>query len=128
MANILVKISTLKGSHIFRVAPVVVSHAVPLIVAAQSGGELDYRIANIRLTIDYIIGALFILATVIFLWGVVLYIRSSADEASRRKAQGIMMWGIIGLTVMTVAWGIVTILVNYFGLGQPTPQFRRYPT
>lgn len=67
---------------------------------------------------------LFIIATAVFIWGIILYIGKSSDEATQRKAKIIIFWGIIGLTVSLASWGIVKILITYFGVGGtgiPTP-------
>jgi protein-S-isoprenylcysteine O-methyltransferase Ste14 len=102
---------------------------LPLMVLAQGQpGEFDTRIAQVMSTLRLIIALLFVIATLIFLWGVIQFIASSADQASRDKAKGIMTWGIIGLAVMAVAWGITTILVNYFGIPTTAPIFRQGPS
>jgi len=78
---------------------------------------VDSIIDNVSGTLQTIIGLLFVIATLIFLWGVVQFIAKSGDEAGREKAKGIMTWGIIGLAVMAAAWGVVNVLVGYFGVG-----------
>lgn len=93
---------------------------LPLVAGAQTVNQI---ITNISGTLQTIIGLLFVIATLIFLWGVVQFIAKSGDEAGREKAKGIMTWGIIGLAVMAAAWGVVQVLINYFGVGgQPIPQ------
>lgn len=104
---------------------------VPLLVLAQGTGSpdvVDTRITNVIGTMRAVIAFLFVAATLIFLWGVVKFIASSADEAARNKAKGIMTWGIVGLAVMAVAWGITTILVDYFGIPTSPPTFTPNPT
>ena len=93
--------------------------ALPLIAGAAT---VDDILRSISTTLQTIIGMLFVIATLIFLWGVVQFIAKSGDEAGREKAKGIMTWGIIGLAVMAAAWGVVQVLINYFGVGgQPIP-------
>jgi len=87
---------------------------LPLVAAAQS---IPVILQNISNTLQTIIGLLFVIATVIFLWGVIQFIAKSGDEAARNKAKAIMTWGIIGLAVMAAVWGIVQILINYFQVG-----------
>ncbi len=63
-----------------------------------------------------IINLLFALATVVFLWGVIQYVvGSQGDETKLKKGKQTMIWGIIGMTVMASAWGIVKILCQFFG-------------
>lgn len=63
-----------------------------------------------------VITLLFALATVIFLWGIIQYVIAQAgDEKKLADAKRVMIWGIIGLTVMASAWGIVAVLCDFFG-------------
>ena len=58
---------------------------------------------------------LFAVATLVFAWGVVLYIIGSYGSDSRiERAKSIMLWGIIGMFIMASAWGIVGLLCNFF--------------
>lgn len=105
-------------------ALIVVYSILPIVAAAQS---VNLIITNILATMNLVIGALFVMATLVFLWGMVLFIAKSGDEAARSKAKGIMTWGIIGLAVMAAAWGISNILVQYFGVPFTGPTFRSIP-
>lgn len=96
---------------------------LPAVAAAQGINQI---IGNIQQTLQLIIGVLFIFATVMFLWGIVMFIVRSGDPAGRDKAKGMMLWGIIGLAVMAAAWGIVTIIIDYFGI-PGSPSFRKWP-
>lgn len=75
----------------------------------------------ISLLNNYVIPFLFIFITAVFLWGVAMlifqpYVRQR-DEKARRQAKAIMTFGIIGLFAVTAAWGIVRLLITYFGVG-----------
>lgn len=95
---------------------------IPLAVGAQGVTPLSTTLTNIKITLNTIIGILFIIATIVFIWGVIQFIASAGDEAKRTKAKGIMTWGIVGLAVMSAAWGIVNVLTEYFGVrGVTTP-------
>lgn len=82
-----------------------------------AGAQIDTVLQRVGGTLNNIIGLLFILATIIFLWGVIQFIAKAGDEAGRAKAKGIMTWGIVGLAVMVAAWGVATLLVRYFEVG-----------
>lgn len=99
--------------------------AVPVSVSAQT--LIKQIIWNVVGTLQLIIGLLLVVATVAFLWGVILFIASSSNEQARGKAKGIMTWGIIGLAVMAVAWGVTTILVSYFGIPSGAPRMNPPP-
>src|SRR3989344_3578132 len=94
----------------------------PLLVFAQGPGTISTILTQIKTLFNTIIAVLFVLATVVFLWGVIQFIAKSGDPEGQKKAKGIMTWGIIGLAVMAAAWGIVSILVAFFGATvQPQP-------
>lgn len=63
-----------------------------------------------------IIGILFPLATAIFLWGVIEYMRAGGDEKKIKDARQKITYGIIGLFLMVAVWGIVKAVVATFGL------------
>lgn len=63
-----------------------------------------------------IISLLFVLATVFFLWGVMLYVVGSrGDPARLEKGKKVVLWGIVGMAIMASAWGVVRLICNYFG-------------
>lgn len=98
---------------------------LPLAAGAQDISSILTRVGG---TMNTLIGLLFIAATLVFLWGVVMFIAGSADPAKRDKAKGIMTWGIIGLAVMAAAWGITQILISYFGVPATGPGVVKPPT
>lgn len=68
---------------------------------------------TLRLTIPF----LMILATVVFLWGVIRYVTAGGDEDKLKEGRQFIIFGLVGLFVMVAVWGIVTALVNQFNLG-----------
>ena len=112
---------------LFKIYPAVF-FLLPTIAVAQTT-TIPSAIEKVKFVFELVIGLLFVLATVVFLWGVVRFIASAADPAGREKSKGIMLWGIIGLAVMAAAWGAANLLISYFGpLERPTfiqpPAFR----
>lgn len=61
-----------------------------------------------------IIGTLIVLATVVFLWGIVRYLSAGGDTEKLKEARNFIVWGIIGLFVMVSVWGLVALLNNTF--------------
>lgn len=57
-------------------------------------------------------------AFVVFIWGVVDFIRGADDAEKRSTGQRHMVWGIIGLVIIYGANAIVKIIVNTFGFTQ----------
>jgi uncharacterized membrane protein len=94
----------------------------PLTSLAQAGTSNLYdRVIDILTnSINLLIVFLFLVATAIFLWGVVKYIGSGGDEAAREEARNLIIWGIIFLAVMIAVWGFVYIVLDFiFGTDQP---------
>lgn len=56
------------------------------------------------------------LAFALFLYGGFKFVAAADNVTERKKAQNIMIWGIVGLFVMVSIWGIVNLLVGTFTL------------
>lgn len=59
-----------------------------------------------------VIRVIFGLAIVYFLWGVLQYTLYPDDENKKEKGKSVMLWGIIGLTVMFSVYGLIRVLIN----------------
>ncbi len=94
-----------------------ISFALPL-TAALSFSELIAKIQNEIL--KPLITLLFILATVVFMWGIIRYVINGGNADAAGKAKTIILWGIIGMALMLGAWGIVNIICGFFGPGSCT--------
>ena len=85
---------------------------------------MDYGLAQSLYTlletadkiIRTLIGIMFPLATAIFLWGVIEYMRAAGDEKKIKDSRQKITYGIIGLFLMVAVWGIVKAMVATFGL------------
>ena len=55
-----------------------------------------------------------VLATVIFLWGVIQYITAGGEEEKIKSGRTYMLWGIIALFVMVAVWGLVGVITATF--------------
>lgn len=88
----------------------------PFFVSAQADPSPNITISRIfaRLTdvFNLIIPFLVLLATVIFIWGIVRYITAGGDEQRLTEAKNLIIWGIIALAVMLMMWGFVRILID----------------
>lgn len=113
--------------HSFRYPALLAVAASILPFAAHAQTTLEAFIIRIQSTASLVIGLLFVLATLVFLWGVIKFIISAGDEAKRKAAKGYMTWGIVGLAVMAAAWGVVKILIEYAGVNTGAT-YIRYPT
>ncbi len=64
----------------------------------------------------FLVPAFITLAIVSFMWGVIQTILNPTNEEARKKAKSFIMWGLIGLLVITSIWGIVKIFTSTFGI------------
>jgi len=84
------------------------------LLGASGGGAVNAFINKIRQTLNSVIVILFILVTIYFCWGVIQYVVGSrGDEEKLTQGKRHMIWGIVGMTVMASAWGIVGIISAY---------------
>lgn len=70
--------------------------------------------------VNPLIVLMFTLALVAFLWGVRAYITAADNPEARAKGANGMLWGIIGMALMFMAFTIVRIVLNTFGLSEGT--------
>lgn len=64
------------------------------------------------LIINPLIGLLFALGLVVFLWGLFQFIINSDNEDGRTTGKRHMIWGIVGMFIMVGAYAIINILGN----------------
>ena len=113
------KISKAKKNLLYTIIGVLVILASKVLVVyiqeALTGGKsrANALLGSIRNTLNTIVELLFVLATVYFFWGVVSYIRGTGNEEALKVGKRHMIWGIVGMTVMLGAWGIVNLIANY---------------
>ena len=87
-------------------------------VYAAAGDDYANAIVDkVKAVIIYpLITLMFIIAMIIFLWGVFQYVRNGADESARSEGKRHMIFGIIGFVVMTSAVAILSIARNTFNI------------
>jgi hypothetical protein len=71
---------------------------------------------TVQQILNLVIPVIVALGVVYFVWGVVQYFIADAEEA-KKTGKDRIIYGIIGLAIITSLWGIVNLLVNTFGLG-----------
>ncbi len=113
------KINQAKRNFIWTVTGIAVIVASEALISyvgellGTGGGTLNAFIERIRSTLNLVIAVLFTLVTVYFIWGIIQYVRSGGDETALKQGKQHMVWGIIGMSIMGAAWGIVQIIVDY---------------
>ncbi len=69
-----------------------------------------------RVIINPLIILLFALALVYFIYGLIKYLLSPDNEEVRKSSKSQMLWGIIGMFIMVSVFGILSIIMNTFGI------------
>jgi len=87
---------------------------MPMVAMAAT---ITDTLASLKTILNAVIGLLFVLVTVYFIWGVIGYIFAGGEEKKLEEGKKHMIWGIIGMAVMAGAWGLVNILLQTFGVG-----------
>lgn len=63
---------------------------------------------------------MFAFALVGFIWGVFGYVSKADNSEARVKGAQHMLWGIIGMALMIMAFSLIRIMLNTFGLENDT--------
>ncbi|OGZ43607.1 MAG: hypothetical protein A3C84_00455 [Candidatus Ryanbacteria bacterium RIFCSPHIGHO2_02_FULL_48_12] len=66
--------------------------------------------ARLTVLFNRIIPFLALLATVVFIWGIVKYISAGDQEDKVEEARKVIAYGIIALAAMVAVWGLVSVL------------------
>jgi len=74
-------------------------------------GIINYTIKN---AVQPAIGFLIVLATVVFIWGVIEFIAGADNEKARTQGKQHIIWGLIGLFIMVAASGLMWVIVNFW--------------
>ena len=97
----------------------IASVLIPLVAYAQinpsntsSGITITAIFKRLTQIFNLIIPFLVLLGTVIFIWGIVKYVTAGGDEKRLEEAKSIIVWGIIALAVMLMAWGFVAVVID----------------
>lgn len=69
-----------------------------------------------------LITLLFVVSTVVFIWGIIMYLSGSkGDPKKLEMGKNLIFWGIIGMFIMTSVWGIIRLLCLFFGTCENVP-------
>mgnify|MGYP001590674094 CR=1 FL=1 len=88
---------------------------VPLVAMAQlenlqNLAERSLDIINVVLVI------VFVLAILVFAWGVVKFITAAGSPDKVKEARGFIIWGIIGVFVLAAIFGLVQFIGSSLGI------------
>ncbi len=134
----LMTLHTMRRSYTYTLSRAIIIGAtlacIPLYAAAQinlPGTESTWR--NIFVVIRNIaymaIPVIFALGLIIFLWGLLMFLRAAGDENAADEGKRRIIWGVVIMFVMIAVWGLVGILSQLSGI-QPgiTPTLPNVPS
>lgn len=81
--------------------------------AVSTGITITAIFKRLTQVFNLLIPFLVLLATVVFLYGIVKYITAGGDEKKLEEAKSLIVWGIIALAIMLTAWGFVKVLIDF---------------
>jgi len=76
----------------------------------------DFITKLVEVIVNPLIKLSFAVALVIFLWGVFGYIKNADSPEDRKKGTEHIIWGLVGLFIMTSVFTILQIALNTFGI------------
>ncbi|OGZ44474.1 MAG: hypothetical protein A3J55_04510 [Candidatus Ryanbacteria bacterium RIFCSPHIGHO2_02_FULL_45_17b] len=82
---------------------------------------IENVIVVLTASMNRIIVFLVLVATVVFLWGIVSYISAGGDETKTESARHLIVYGILGFVVMIAMWGFVAIIIDFIFNTQTIP-------
>lgn len=106
--NLLKLVSVSSAAFLFPV----VAFAQPVILCIGKG-FIPKILCPIKDILNVIVPILIALGVVYFVWGVVMYVIAS-DEEAKKSGKDRMIYGLIGFAVIIGLWGLVTIIVDTF--------------
>lgn len=80
----------------------------------MSSFTIENVLRTLTTSLNGFISVLILVATAVFLWGIVKYITAGGDEEKVKEARSMIIWGIIFLAVIVAVWGFVDIFNNFF--------------
>lgn len=70
--------------------------------------------------IDPLVLLMFSVGVFLFTWGLVVFLTQVDNPEGRKTGVQHMLWGIIGVFIMATVFGIINIVLDTFGLSDPT--------
>lgn len=106
---------------------------LPFVAGAQidvSGVESDWEdiLRTIRNIVDFAIPVIFAVGLVVFLWGLLKFLRAAADENAAEDGKRLIIWGVVIMFVMISVWGLTAIITQLIGIDAgKTPTLPQVP-
>jgi succinate dehydrogenase/fumarate reductase cytochrome b subunit len=89
---------------------------IPVLVFAQDTSELKDTTEGVLRILNIVITIVFVIAVIIFGWGIVKLIMAAGDSAEIKQAKQFIWWGVIGIAILASIFGLITYLREFFGV------------
>lgn len=87
----------------------------------DGGGLGDYLVSIQQFINGVIVPFLVAIAALAIFYGAFLFIVGAGDEDKRKKGKDYVVYGIAGMVVIFILWGLITLLVDVTGLRGTDP-------
>ena len=85
-------------------------------ISQATGGEGSFR-ALARTMVNYFLYFLGFLATVMIIYGGILYVTSAGNDENVGKAKKVLLYAIVGILVILLSFAIVNTVIGGAGTG-----------
>mgnify|MGYP001611466838 CR=1 FL=1 len=97
----------------------------PLVAGAQiavatAQTEWQTLFSAIVAVVNFAIPVIFALGLIVFLWGLLKFLRAAGDESAATDGKRLIVWGVIIMFVMTAVWGLVGLINQLTGISAGT--------
>lgn len=83
----------------------------PEALAAATGGETSFR-AIARTIVNFFLLFLGFIATVMIIYGGVLYVTSAGNQESIDKAKKILLYAVVGIVIILISFALVNTILG----------------
>lgn len=97
--------------------------SLPLVSYAAEALTKTTELIKAGITVlNTVLAAVFVLALIVFAWGVVKYISAAGDAAKIKDSKAFLFWGIIGVFVLASMWGLIKFIADELTIAGPETQ------
>ena len=83
---------------------------------ANTGSQFINFANNLLVTANILVTLLFVVALLVFAWGIVQFLFAAGDATKVKGAKGYILWGVVGMAVLASLFGLIAFLQQFFGI------------
>ncbi|MBL7053239.1 MAG: hypothetical protein ISS02_01055 [Candidatus Portnoybacteria bacterium] len=91
--------------------------AAPSIPSAGSVNTADELYKKLVSILDYVFGLALALGIGYIIWGGIGWMTAGGDDEKLTTARKNLLYGLIGILIITGVWTLIRIVTSFFGLG-----------